>query len=225
MIRADTLREYRWGESITEDWELTLRLYADGKKVKYTPTIAAPAECPSTLQRLIRQRQRWAEGHAFNVRKYFWKIMKSPNVTKKEKLEFLYFVPYYFQAFLFIVGTFSWLISEYTHSYLSFWPASFGWTLLFGNLFALPLMNLMGLLSEEAQKKDIAGVFTVVFLSYFMSFFIAKASIQGFLEKKEKAWVRTYKTGHITGTIQRFKPPSIPKPTSQNQAPRLVAQT
>src|SRR5256886_16104682 len=37
MIRADVLRNVGWGTSITEDWELTLKLYARGYKVIYTP--------------------------------------------------------------------------------------------------------------------------------------------------------------------------------------------
>src|SRR4030081_414003 len=37
MIRADVLRQVGWGTSITEDWELTLKLYVKGYKVAYTP--------------------------------------------------------------------------------------------------------------------------------------------------------------------------------------------
>src|SRR6266702_486619 len=33
MIRADILREVGWGTSLTEDWELTLKLYTRGYKV------------------------------------------------------------------------------------------------------------------------------------------------------------------------------------------------
>src|SRR5438874_8306508 len=63
MIRADVLRQVGWGTSITEDWELTLKLYARGYKVIYTPWAETPAECVSTFARLARQRMRWAEGH------------------------------------------------------------------------------------------------------------------------------------------------------------------
>src|SRR5487761_936566 len=49
MIRADLLREIGWGTSITEDWELTLKLYARGYKVAYTPWAETPAECVSTF--------------------------------------------------------------------------------------------------------------------------------------------------------------------------------
>ncbi|MBU3957302.1 glycosyltransferase family 2 protein, partial [Patescibacteria group bacterium] len=94
MIRADVLKKIGWGTSITEDFELTLRLYAQGYKVIYTPYIQGPAECVSTLKRLIRQRMRWAEGHSNCIKKMFFKLMTSPNLTLSEKLEVLYISPY-----------------------------------------------------------------------------------------------------------------------------------
>ena len=69
MIRRDVLQSIGWGTSITEDFELTLKLYEAGYKVIYTPYIQAPAEAVGTLKRLIRQRMRWAEGHSYNVKR------------------------------------------------------------------------------------------------------------------------------------------------------------
>jgi len=48
MIRRDVLEEVGWETSITEDFELTLKLYNAGYKVAYTPYVQAPAECVST---------------------------------------------------------------------------------------------------------------------------------------------------------------------------------
>src|SRR3989344_2976273 len=74
-IRADILRAFGWGTSITEDFELTLRLYEAGYKVAFTPYIQAPAEAVSTVRRLIRQRMRWAEGASFNVKCMFRRML------------------------------------------------------------------------------------------------------------------------------------------------------
>jgi len=205
MIKADTLRTYGWSESLTEDWELTCRLYRDGSRVIYSPAIQAPAECPSTIKRLIRQRQRWAEGHTYNAKRYFWSILKSPHVTIREKLEFAYFAPYYLQSVFFIAGTFLWLVSEYLHEYPPFWNQTFGWALLLSNLMALPLMNLSGLLSEGTAKKDLTGIFSAIVLSYILSVFQAYAALKGLFEKKEGTWIRTYKTGVITETMRKFQ--------------------
>jgi len=62
MIRADVVKQLGWTTSITEDWDLTLRLYLAGYKVIYTPLVQAPAEIPTTIRRLAQQRMRWAEG-------------------------------------------------------------------------------------------------------------------------------------------------------------------
>src|SRR5947199_8287703 len=111
MIRADVLRQVGWGTSITEDWELTPKLYTRGYKVIYTPWAETPSECASTFARLARQRMRWAEGHTHNVRESFGAIMRSSFVTPIEKLEFLYDASYYLQAALFVVGSIAWLVS------------------------------------------------------------------------------------------------------------------
>src|SRR5256885_12639370 len=63
MIRADVLRKLGWPTSITEDWQLTIRLYLAGYNVLYTPSIPAPPECVPELPPLITHRMRWADGH------------------------------------------------------------------------------------------------------------------------------------------------------------------
>ena len=205
MIRADSLRNYRWSESITEDWELTCRLYRDGNKIIYTPTIQASAECPSTIRRVIKQRQRWAEGHTYNAKRYFWSIIRSPNLTIREKLEFLYFAPYYLQSVLFVLGTSLWLISECLHEYPPLWSQTFGWTLLLSNLTALPFMNLSGLLNEGTGKKGLSGIFSSIILSYILSVFQGYAALKGLLESREGTWIRTYKTGVITESLRKIQ--------------------
>jgi cellulose synthase/poly-beta-1,6-N-acetylglucosamine synthase-like glycosyltransferase len=206
MIRADLLREVGWGTSLTEDWELTLKLYARGYKVVYTPWAETPAECVSTFSRLARQRMRWAEGHTFNVRKWFIPIMRSPFVTPVEKLEFLFDTTYYLQAGLFIVGTTAWAMSEIVfHTHVPQWTAALGWALLFTNIFALPLMNLGGLILEEAPARDLQGVLGALVLSFALVPFQGWAAMKGLLSKEEGPWFRTPKTGRITDEVHHLR--------------------
>ncbi|KKQ33993.1 MAG: Glycosyl transferase family 2 [Candidatus Nomurabacteria bacterium GW2011_GWB1_37_5] len=206
LIRADILKRFGWGTSITEDFELTLRLYADGYKVVYTPYIQAPSECVSTIKRLIRQRMRWAEGHSFNIKKMFRHLLLSPHATLAEKMEFLYLSPYYLQSFFFLLGTLFWFAAEVVfHARLPFWTEVWGWSLVLTNLFSLPLMNIVGLFLEEAEEKDYLGIFSFVGLTYIVTPFQAYASVKGFLEKEEGPWFRTPKTGRITDTFRRGK--------------------
>ena len=206
MIRADVLREVGWGTSITEDWELTLRLYARGYKVIYTPWAETPAECVSTFSRLARQRMRWAEGHTHNVRKHFLAIVRSPFVTPIEKLEFLYDSTYYLQAGLFVVGSVSWLISEVVfRTHVPGWTAVLGWSLLFSNIFALPLMNLGGLVLEEAPARDVQGVFGALVLSFALVPFQGWAAFKGLISTDEGPWFRTPKTGRVTDQVRHLR--------------------
>jgi 1,2-diacylglycerol 3-beta-glucosyltransferase len=206
MIRADLLRQLGWGTSLTEDWELTLRLYRHGYRVVYTPYAEVPAECVGTFARLARQRMRWAEGHCHNVKLQFLPVLASPRISPGEKLEFLYYAGYYLQAVFFIVGTLAWMASEIGFRVeVPEWTATLGWSLLFTNLFSLPLMNLSGLILEEAPRKDLGGVLGAILLSYLLVPFQAYASLKGFLERREGPWFRTPKTGRITDPVGHLR--------------------
>ena len=206
MIRADILREVGWGTSLTEDWELTCKLYARGYKVVYTPWAETPAECVSTFSRLARQRMRWAEGHTHNVRRWFWPIILSPYVTPLEKLEFLYDATYYLQAAFFVVGTVSWVLSEVVfQAHVPGWTAALGWSLIFSNVFALPLMNLGGLILEDAPRRDLQGVLGALVLSFALVPFQGWAALKGLFEKEEGPWFRTPKTGRITDPVKHLR--------------------
>ena len=206
MIRADLLRQIGWGTSITEDWELTLKLYARGYKVAYTPWAETPAECVSTFSRLARQRMRWAEGHTHNVRRWFWPIMLSPYVSPVEKLEFGFDATYYLQAALWVAGSLSWLIAEVVfQTHVPGWTAVLGWSLLFSNIFALPLMNLGGLILEEAPARDLQGVLGALVLSFALVPFQGWAALKGLIRKEEGPWFRTPKTGHITDEVRHLR--------------------
>lgn len=204
MIRKDVLDELGWGISITEDFELTLKLYEKGYKVVYSPYIQAPAECVSTTKRLIRQRMRWAEGHSQNIRKMFKRLIFNPKLSFSEKLEFLYLSPYYLQAFFFLTGTISWFISETIFpAKLPFWTSLWGWSLVLTNMFSLPLMNTVGLFLEESEERDYLGLASFMALSYILVPFQAYAALKGFLENEEGPWFRTPKTGKITDVFTR----------------------
>src|SRR5207249_10836213 len=153
----------------------------------------------------IKQRMRWAEGHTYNVKKYFWPIVRSPNLTWQEKLEFAYYAPYYLQSVLFTVATLAWIVGVLILGQkLPMWGEVFGWSLVVSNALALPLMNLTGVLLEGSLKRDALGLLSFIGLSWLLVPFQAYASIKALFEKKEGGWVRTPKSGHVTETLERF---------------------
>jgi len=206
MIRAGLLREVGWSRSLTEDWELTLRLHALGYKVVYTPYAESPSECVGTFGRLARQRMRWAEGHSYNVRRWFSGILRSPHVTRTEKVEFLYYSTYYLQAAFFVVGSAAWLVSELVlRAHVPEWFSVFGWSLLITNMLSLPVMNLAGLLLEGAPPKDLVGVLGALLTSFLLVPFQTYAALKGLVERQEGPWYRTPKTGRVTDPVQHLR--------------------
>jgi len=161
----------------------------------------------SSLSRLVRQRMRWAEGHSFNVKKWFVPIFTSPLISVTEKLEFAFYVTYYLQALLLLIGTIAWVIAELgLHAHIPGWTAVLGWSLLIANLLSLPLMNVAGLFLEEAPGRDFRGAIASIATAYLLVPYQAWAALKGLLEPREGGWVRTPKTGQLTGEIHHLRP-------------------
>jgi len=148
---------------------------------------------------------RWAEGHTHNVKKFFPLVMASPNISLREKLEFLYYAPYYLQSVFFIMGTACWFLSEIImHGKLPYWTSLFGWSLVFTNMGALALMNLSGLFMERGVKHEWGGVLSAMLLSIVLVPFQAYAALKGLLAAEEGGWFRTPKSGKITEFFDRL---------------------
>ena len=205
MFRADLLKQLGWTTSITEDWELTLRLYIEGYKIAYTPLIQSPAEIPNTITGLRKQRMRWAEGHTHAVRKYFMKFLMSRKISLAEKLEFLYFSPYYLQSVLFVIGTICWMFGEFSGTCPDYWNSNIGWGLVAWNFFSIPFMSATGLFLEGDLKQDYPGIFSFIVLSLILTPYQAYASLKGMFEYEEGSWIRTLKTGNVTDKVVSLK--------------------
>src|SRR5206468_12336633 len=131
--------------------------------------------------------------------------LRSPNLTFQEKLEFIYYAPYYLQSVLFTVATLSWIVGVLILGQkLPMWGEAFGWSLVISNALALPLMNLTGVLLEGSLKRDALGLLSFIGLSWILVPFQAYASLKALFEKKEGGWVRTPKSGVVTETLERF---------------------
>ncbi len=127
--------------------------------------------------------------------------MDSPEISLLEKLEFLYFAPYYLQSVILLVGTVCWVLAIMLDNGLPFWTESLGWCLVIINLLALPMMNLSGLYLEGSVSEDFKGLLGFIVLNYLLAPFQAYASVKGLVEAKEGFWFRTPKTGRITDNL------------------------
>jgi len=95
-----------WGDTLTEDLEMGLKLISLGMKIGYCDDIITEQEGVLNLKSLIIQRSRWLQGHLTNW-KYIYKILKSKSnfITKLDSIFYLTFVS------SIVLITLSWLFS------------------------------------------------------------------------------------------------------------------
>lgn len=83
---------------LAEDTDLTYRLYIDGWKIVYANRVECFEEVPETWAVRSRQIRRWSRGHNFVMMRHFRPLLKSPYLSRREKLDgllllLIYMVP------------------------------------------------------------------------------------------------------------------------------------
>ena len=197
MVRTDILRKMRFNGDLTEDWNLTLRLYEAGYKVVYDSTLTASAECSNTIMKFLRQTSRWAEGHTRDFRKHFWKILRSRFFTVREKFEFLFQGCLYLNSIPVVALTIGGFLALPSLTYSLSLPSTH-LSLLFTVINASSLIfAIIAALVREGMIKDFSKMPYTLILGYLTTPIIAYASLKGLLTG-HGYFHRTYKTGKIT---------------------------
>lgn len=108
MIRKSALMSVGgWhSDTLTEDVDLTIRLYLAGWRGAYSNKAQSAIEMPNTLAVFKRQQHRWAQGHIQCLVKYGSTIIGSPKMTARQKLGCLLFLSYYLIPGLFLITGF-----------------------------------------------------------------------------------------------------------------------
>lgn len=197
MIRTDVLRRLKYTDDITEDWNLTLRLYEEGYKIIYDSTLAVSGECPSTLIRFLKQRTRWAEGHTRNFRRHFWKVLKSKSITLREKIDFLFIGSAYLNSILVAIFTFAGLLTVLFPNYVSSIPYAKAGTFLVSICMPSAIIASLVALLKERAKGDVSKIPYAFVLNYITFLVTAYAALKG-LFTNNGYFHRTYKTGKVT---------------------------
>jgi cellulose synthase/poly-beta-1,6-N-acetylglucosamine synthase-like glycosyltransferase len=101
-FRSSLLKDLNgWDESmLTEDTDLTFRVYLAGYKIRYEVDAECYEEAVDNWQSYWRQRYRWAKGHMQCFFKHSLSLLKSPNLTLKEKIDGSMLLSVYFMPIL-----------------------------------------------------------------------------------------------------------------------------
>jgi len=96
IVRREVIEQCGgWDEmAITEDAELSVRIYREGWQLKFVPTAVTWEQEPESLGVWIRQRTRWVRGNNYVIKKFTRDALKLSN--RFLFMEFLYlFILYY----------------------------------------------------------------------------------------------------------------------------------
>lgn len=103
VIRREVVEKLGgWDErALTEDAELTLRVYQAGGRIKFVPESVSWEQEPETLGVWFRQRNRWVRGYNYLLRKFAGSLWRARH--RRAALELLYSLSLYYVFFLAIV--------------------------------------------------------------------------------------------------------------------------
>uniref|UniRef100_A0A7C3RIX5 Glycosyltransferase family 2 protein n=1 Tax=Dictyoglomus thermophilum TaxID=14 RepID=A0A7C3RIX5_DICTH len=98
IIRKDLLEKIGgWNiHSLTEDTELTIRIYKEGYRIKWIPQAVTWEQEPERLKIWIKQRTRWARGNISVIAQYLKNIF---SLRSKIAFDIIYFSYIYLVAF------------------------------------------------------------------------------------------------------------------------------
>lgn len=91
---------------LTEDTELTFKLFVRGWKVVYANSMECYEESPEEWDVRARQIKRWATGHTQTMLRFFSPMMHSKQLTWKEKVDGALLLWIYLIPILIVIGVF-----------------------------------------------------------------------------------------------------------------------
>jgi len=185
----DTLKGWD-EEAITEDSELSIRIYMEGYRIKYVPYSVTYEQEPETWSAWIKQRTRWVRGNNYVGKKFLRQIPAFRN--KFLALEMLYLLSLYYVFLvaivssdaLFLLGLFDVIMISLPGPYTLVW------------IVALFLFLLEILLALSYDREDRPSNILLTFLMYFTYcqfwiYIVGKAIYLDVIKREKRTWVKT----------------------------------
>lgn len=192
VIRRAAIEQYgSWDEeALTEDTELSIRLYSHGQEIKFVPYSVTWEEEPEAWATWIRQRTRWVRGNFYVLRKFLLPSFKFGHFGLTLELLHLFLLYYSFlgailASHLIFLLSLAGLISILAPGpYLAVWICAF---LLF-----LMEITMVAAYEDEASPENV-GVIALMYFTYCQAWIILvfRALYQEYIQKGRVKWEKT----------------------------------
>ncbi len=191
-----------WDEdAITEDSELSIRVYMKGYKIKYIPFAVTLEQEPETLSVWTKQRTRWVRGNNYVVTKFVREIPQFQN--KFLAFEVLYLLSLYY-IFLFAIGV-SDLIFILSITHVVAIPLPGPYTTVWVLAVVLFILEIILVLSYEGQDtfKNLLLVFLMYFTyCQFWIYVVGRGIYLDYIKREKRTWAKTVRF-EVDDTIRK----------------------
>ena len=177
-------------EALTEDSELSIRIYEKGYKIKFIPYAVTYEQEPQEWKVWLKQRMRWVRGNNYVIKKFFKEIPKFK--SKRLAFDILYTLLLYYVFFaailisdaLFIVSGLNIVSIALPGPYTLVWMFAFF-------LFIFEIFLAVSFDSEDSLKS--IGLIVIMYFTYcqFWIFVVLKAVYVERFQKEKGFWDKT----------------------------------
>jgi hypothetical protein len=177
-------------EAITEDYELSIRIYMVGYKIKMIPYAITHEQEPETWAVWRKQRTRWVRGNNYVALKFLKEIPRFKN--KLLAIEVLYLLSLYYVFFfaivvsdiLFILSLARLIVIPLPGPYTAVWILAF-------ILFVLEILLALSYDREDNLKQILLMVIMYFTYCQLWIYIVGKALYLDLIRREKRTWVKT----------------------------------
>jgi cellulose synthase/poly-beta-1,6-N-acetylglucosamine synthase-like glycosyltransferase len=177
-------------EALTEDSELSIRIYEEGYKIKFIPYAVTYEQEPESWKVWIKQRMRWVRGNNYVISKFFKEIPKFKN--RRLAFDLLYTLALYYVFFAaIIISDFLFIISVFNLVSMTLpGPYTFVWIMAFV-LFIFEIVLAISFDEEDSFGK--VGLIVLMYFTYcqLWIYIVLKAVYSDKIKKEKRTWAKT----------------------------------
>ena len=177
-------------EALTEDSELSIRIYEEGYKIKFIPYAVTYEQEPESWKVWIKQRMRWVRGNNYVISKFFKEIPKFKN--RRLAFDLLYTLALYYVFFAaIIISDFLFIISIFNLVSMTLpGPYTFVWIVAFV-LFIFEIVLAISFDEEDSFGK--VGLIILMYFTYcqLWIYIVLKAVYSDKIKKEKRTWAKT----------------------------------
>lgn len=184
-----------WDENaLTEDAELSLRLYKAGGKIKFVPYSITWEQEPDSLRVWFKQRTRWVRGNNYVLHLILsqWKNFSNRLIGIEflafHLMYYIFFFAMLFSNLFFVLGLLNIISIPIQGPFLELWITAF---MLF-------VSEIVLMLSREPNEDSASNIFYVIIMYFtycqLWIFVVISAFLKDYIKKERAVWYKTERT-------------------------------